>query len=90
MISMEPVAYIFSKGAITKLDTWKHGGHWKALYTAEQMAEARRQERKRCANVCESRITPGTGSVAILLGAAMEIRALEDENLHLTKDVGSQ
>ena len=29
------------------------------------------------AKVCESRQTPGTGSVAILNGAAEEIRALE-------------
>jgi len=32
-------------------------------------------ERERCALVCESRQTPGTGSVAILNGAADEIRA---------------
>jgi seryl-tRNA synthetase len=31
-------------------------------------------ERERAAKVCESRSTPGTGSVAILLGAAEEIR----------------
>lgn len=28
----EPVAYRFSKGPITKLDSWKHGGGWKPLY----------------------------------------------------------
>ena len=32
-------------------------------------------EREACAKVCESRITPGTGSVAILNGAAGAIRA---------------
>jgi len=33
------------------------------------------QEREACAKVCESRITLGTGSVAILNGAADAIRA---------------
>lgn len=32
-------------------------------------------EREECAKVCESRRTPGTGSVAILNGAADAIRA---------------
>jgi len=32
------------------------------------------EERERAAKVCESRSTPGTGSVAILLGAAEAIR----------------
>jgi hypothetical protein len=32
-------------------------------------------EREACAKVCESRQTPGTGSVAILNGAADAIRA---------------
>ena len=32
------------------------------------------EERERCALVCEARITPGTGSVNILLGAAEAIR----------------
>ena len=32
-------------------------------------------EREACAKVCESRMTPGTGSVAILNGAAAAIRA---------------
>jgi hypothetical protein len=32
-------------------------------------------EREACAKVCESRMTPGTGSVAILNGAADAIRA---------------
>lgn len=32
-------------------------------------------EREECARMCEFRITPGTGSVAILNGAADEIRA---------------
>jgi hypothetical protein len=34
-----------------------------------------RSEREACAEVCESRMTPGTGSVAILNGAAAAIRA---------------
>jgi hypothetical protein len=34
-----------------------------------------KSEREACAKVCESRITPGTGSVAILNGAADSIRA---------------
>jgi hypothetical protein len=34
-----------------------------------------RSEREACAKVCESRMTPGTGSVAILNGAAAAIRA---------------
>ena len=33
------------------------------------------KEREECAQVCESRVTPGTGSVAILGGAADAIRA---------------
>ena len=33
------------------------------------------KERDECAQVCESRVTPGTGSVAILGGAADAIRA---------------
>ena len=32
------------------------------------------KEREACAQVCESRVTPGTGSVAILGGAADAIR----------------
>ncbi len=75
MISMKPVAYIFSKGTITKLDTWKHRGHWKALFTAEQVAEARRLERERCVAICdrfgESMVHPNEYRAAI--------RALEDE-----------
>jgi hypothetical protein len=41
--------------------------HFEALVRAD--------EREACAKVCESRITPGTGSVAILNGAADAIRA---------------
>ena len=37
--------------------------------------QARIAEREACAAICESRITPGTGSVAILRGAAEKIRA---------------
>ncbi len=36
--------------------------------------DATAAERERCAKVCESRQTPGTGSVAILNGAADAIR----------------
>ena len=39
------------------------------------MQHARAAEREACAKVCESRRTPGTGSVAILNGAADAIRA---------------
>lgn len=28
----EPVAYRFSKGTITKLDSWPHGGNWQPLF----------------------------------------------------------
>ena len=42
------------------------------VYFAQAIAE---KEREACALVCESRITPGTGSVAILNGAAAAIRA---------------
>ena len=38
-------------------------------------ALAAAKEREECAQVCESRVTPGTGSVAILGGAADAIRA---------------
>ena len=52
---------------------------WMDCYTADQMrayGDARAAaERERCALICESRITPGTGSVAILNGAADTIRA---------------
>ena len=36
------------------------------------------REREKCATECESRVTPGTGSVAILGGAADAIRARLD------------
>jgi len=39
------------------------------------LAEERSTEREACAKVCESRITLGTESVAILNGAADAIRA---------------
>ena len=39
---------------------------------------ARADEREACAKMCESRQTPGTGSVAILNGAADAIRAKEN------------
>lgn len=39
-------------------------------------AESRRQALEEAAKVCESRITPGTGSVAILNGAADAIKEL--------------
>ncbi len=32
----EPVAYMFSSGAITKLDIWKHGGNWFPLYARKE------------------------------------------------------
>jgi len=28
----EPVAWRFSKGTITKLDSWPHGGNWQPLF----------------------------------------------------------
>lgn len=37
--------------------------------------QAKAEEREACAKVCESRQTPGTGSVAILQGAADAILA---------------
>lgn len=42
---------------------------------ARLVEQARGEEREACALVCESRQTPGTGSVAILQGAADAIRA---------------
>ena len=53
-------------------------GEWifrskKELMAFASMAAAK--EREECAQVCESRVTPGTGSVAILGGAADAIRA---------------
>ena len=41
----------------------------------EAFEAGRLAEREACAEVCESRMTPGTGSVAILNGAAAAIRA---------------
>ena len=47
-----------------------------ALAVWERFAAlAAAKEREECAQVCESRVTPGTGSVAILGGAADAIRA---------------
>ena len=46
--------------------------HYAAGWEMWQAATA--AERERCAKVCESRQTPGTGSVAILNGAADAIR----------------
>jgi hypothetical protein len=40
-----------------------------------ELEQARAEEREACAKVCESRQTPGTGSVAILQGAADAILA---------------
>ena len=42
---------------------------------ATLVEQAKAEEREACAKVCESRQTPGTGSVAILQGAADAIRA---------------
>jgi len=39
------------------------------------LEQAKAEEREACAKVCESRQTPGTGSVAILQGAADAILA---------------
>jgi hypothetical protein len=61
---------------------YKTAGDGRVPLTAAQrpdvdamVALARADEREACAEVCESRITPGTGSVAILNGAADAIRA---------------
>ncbi len=40
MKGFEPVAYRFSKGTITKLDSWPHGGNWEKLFTESQMQQA--------------------------------------------------
>lgn len=47
---------------------------WKAWQAAE------RDMLERCMAVCESRITPGTGSHAILMGAANEMKELLNES----------
>lgn len=47
-----------------------------ARFAALVKAEAVAETREACAKVCESRSTPGTGSVAILGGAADAIRAM--------------
>ena len=44
-------------------------------FAARVAAAAKAEENEACAKVCESRQTPGTGSVAILNGAADAIRA---------------
>jgi len=46
-----------------------------AYWAWEGWCAAVKAEREACAMVCESRMTPGTGSVAILNGAAATIRA---------------
>jgi hypothetical protein len=46
-----------------------------AYWAWEGWCAAVKAEREACAKVCESRKTPGTGSVAILNGAADAIRA---------------
>ena len=72
----------------TTVCSWKHGdiemitdsppcdGDYTVIdcYTQEQVAAAVAAEREACAEVCEGRSTPGTGSVAILNGAADAIR----------------
>jgi hypothetical protein len=45
------------------------------MVTVGHMRQKIAAEREACAKVCESRITPGAGSVAILNGAADAIRA---------------
>lgn len=45
------------------------------LYTQADLDAAVQKEREACAMICEFRRTPGTGSVAILNGAADAIRA---------------
>lgn len=42
---------------------------------SDALEQVRAEEREACAKLCESRQTPGTGSVAILQGAADAIRA---------------
>ena len=49
---------------------WQITESWSKVVMASVEAE-----REACAKVCESRATPGTGSVAILNGAADAIRA---------------
>ena len=53
--------------------------HWMPIigfdYAEKLIALAAQREREACAELCESRQTPGTGSVAILNGAADAIRA---------------
>ena len=56
------------------------GDLWVLASDVMQLAEnayknGQTDEREACAKVCESRQTPGTGSVAILNGAADAIRA---------------
>ena len=48
---------------------------WSYAAMERKLDEVRADEREACAKVCESRQTPGTGSVAILNGAADAIRA---------------
>lgn len=48
---------------------------------AKLVEQARAEEREACALVCESRESPGTGSVAILRGAAAAIRAMSMQEL---------
>lgn len=52
--------------------------HHKYYYTAAQLKQAIRDALEEAAKVCESRQTPGTGSVAILNGAADAILALKE------------
>ena len=50
----------------------------RSTYTADQLKQAIRDALEEAAKVCESRQTPGTGSVAILNGAADAILALKE------------
>jgi hypothetical protein len=54
-------------------DEREQGQKWFDAVTA-QHKQLILAEREACAKVCESRATPGTGSVAILNGAAAAIR----------------
>jgi hypothetical protein len=63
------------------LDIISDSSEWGPIITAEPAdlerfsTLIRADEREACAKVCESRATPGTGSVAVLNGAAGAIRA---------------
>lgn len=78
----EPVAWLdaFGQPHLKRTDAMADEHSMpRPLHTADQLKQAIRDALEEAAKVCESRQTPGTGSVAILNGAADAIRKLKED-----------